>query len=136
MSIAVIFLPVSFESLGFSHRSPILPISGFDDDEGFFIYTHPSEGSELSITADFYLNVAEIDAKLLYFLNLYMENAVIEFGAGIFVDIDKEAALGKADGVNSLLYGRVTRDIFRNKIKNKKNLFQICAAAAAGELLS
>ena len=39
------------------------------------------------------MTVNTIDAKLLYFLDVDMNEALIEFGAGVFVDIDKERAL-------------------------------------------
>lgn len=70
---------------------------GFDEEDGFFLYTHPGEESELFIKADFTTPSIDVDAKLLYFLNLEMENAEIEFGGGVFVDIDKEAALRVED---------------------------------------
>lgn len=54
----------------------------------------------------------------------------MEFGAGIFVDLNKEKALRAPDKNNSVSYGRVTRDALK-RIANKKDLFQICAAAAA-----
>ena len=42
------------------------------------------------LSADFGLPITSTNAKLLYFLDFYMESVNIEFGAGIFVDIDKE----------------------------------------------
>jgi hypothetical protein len=52
----------------------------------------PSASSTSRIlSADFMLpNITSTDAKLLYFLNFYLEGIQIEFGAGIFVDIDKK----------------------------------------------
>lgn len=89
--------------------------------------------SHLASSSDFDMTVNTIDAKLLYFLDVDMNEALIEFGAGVFVDIDKERALRiTEDDPNSVRYGRVTRDMLP-KIPVKSDLFQICAAAAAGE---
>lgn len=76
-----------------------------------------------------------MNATLLYFLNLELINTNIEFGAGIFVDLDKEAALrlDQPEDKNTAgtRYGRLVRDQFP-KIPVKKDLFQICVTAAAG----
>lgn len=40
--------------------------------------------------ADFDLPISSSYAKLLYFLNFHLQTINIEFGAGIFVDINKE----------------------------------------------
>lgn len=103
---------------------------GFDDEDGFFLNTFPGEDSEFFVRADFDLDVEVVSATLLYFLNITLEDISVEFGAGVFVDIDKESALRKADNSSSVSYGRLTRNDF-NKIPNKKDLFQLCAAAAA-----
>jgi hypothetical protein len=103
---------------------------GFDETDGFFLYTFPGEGSEFQIVADLELDLNSIDATLLYFLNLELKKIRIEFGAGIFIDIDKEKATRKTDDMNSVRYGRISRDDIR-KIPVKKDLFQIVAAAAA-----
>ena len=80
--------------------------------DGFFLYTYPDEESEFffkgtyyhnsgfhqcpqlsqlsMFSADFALPITSAHAKLLYFLDLTMQDVTIEFGAGIFVDIDKE----------------------------------------------
>jgi hypothetical protein len=62
---------------------------GFDEKDGFFLYTFPDEGSEFFVRADFTLPVTRTDAKLLYFLKLSLDDLDIAFGAGIFVDIGK-----------------------------------------------
>lgn len=62
---------------------------GFDEKDGFFLYTFPNEGSEFFVRADFTLPVTRTDAKLLYFLKLSLDDLDIAFGAGIFVDIGK-----------------------------------------------
>lgn len=129
---------------------------GFDVDDGFFLYTFPQEdeGSEFFIRADLSVDNLNIDAKLLYFLNVALNDALIQFGAGIFVDIDKEAgksflkseqakmpknkitdfccfsATRKSDTQNSVRYGRLSRSDLK-KIPVKKDLFQICLKAAA-----
>ncbi len=59
-----------------------------------------------------------------------MEDIEINFGAGIFVDIDKERALRAPDNSSSVQYGRISRSQLSN-MANKKDLFQLCAAAAA-----
>jgi hypothetical protein len=65
--------------------------------------------------------------RLLYFLNITLEDLNLEFGAGMFVDIDKEKALRIAnDDPNSFRYGRISKDELANKVPNKKDLFQIC----------
>ena len=104
---------------------------GFDDDDGFFLYTFPEvAGSEFQIIADFDWEIDTIDAKLLYFLDMTLNEVHIAFGAGVFVNIDKEKALRKSDHPNSVKYGRVSQNDF-TKITNKKELFQINAEAAA-----
>ena len=40
--------------------------------------------------ADFDLPISSSYAKLLYFLNFHLDSVQIEFGAGVFVDINKE----------------------------------------------
>jgi hypothetical protein len=45
---------------------------------------------ELFIKADFTLHMEDTNAKLLYFLNFHLQSVLIEFGAGVFVDINKE----------------------------------------------
>jgi hypothetical protein len=67
---------------------------GFDENDGFFLYTFPNQQSEFLqseffVRADFTLPVTRTDAKLLYFLNLSLTKLDIAFGAGIFVDIGK-----------------------------------------------
>ena len=68
---------------------PVLTLSweftlafGFDETEGFFLYTFPGEvapgqDAEMGITANFELTGLNVDAKLLYFLNLELKNAGI-----------------------------------------------------------
>lgn len=46
------------------------------------------------------------------------------------MNVNKERALRKDDDPNLPSYGRITRDDFK-KIPRKKDLFEICAAAAA-----
>jgi hypothetical protein len=101
---------------------------GLDEDDGFFIYTFPKQGSELFVKADFTLPIPYVDAKLLYFLNLGFENFDIAFGAGIFLDIDKEHGMRETDNPNSVRYGRLTLDDIQNRVPDKKDLFVICAA--------
>ena len=106
---------------------------GFDEDDGFFLYTFPNEDptqeeSEFFVRGDFQLPVSSTDAKLLYFLNLGLENLNIAFGAGIFVNIDKAHGMRKTDDPNSIQYGRVSINDLKNKIPVKKDLFVICAA--------
>ena len=105
---------------------------GFDEEDGFFLYTFPNQESELFIRADFSLPVSYIDAKLLYFLNLGLENLEVVFGAGIFVDVDKEHGMQRADDPNSVQYGRLSVDDIVNRVPVLKDLFVICAA---GKLL-
>lgn len=68
---------------------------GFDETDGFFLYTfpEPDEESEFTITANFNWNIAEVDGLLAYFLSLQLDNTTIQFGAYICIDMDKEAAL-------------------------------------------
>ena len=71
---------------------------GIDNDDGFFLYTYPeTNSSEFFIKAGLKSGKIMVDAKLLYFLNMELEGAQIEMGAGIFVDIDKEAATRQPD---------------------------------------
>ena len=87
---------------------------GFDENDGFFLYTFPhidpaQKESEFFVRADFNLPVQSMDAKLLYFLNLGLDDIDISFGAGIFVDIDKEHGMrGKVDDPNSVRFGRLS----------------------------
>ena len=106
----------------------------------FFLYTFPDqdpaqEESEFFVKADFNLPVNSADAKLLYFLNLGLQNIDIAFGAGIFVNIDKSHGMRKVDDPNSVQYGRLTIDDIRNRVPSKKDLFVICAAAAASVIV-
>ena len=107
---------------------------GFDETDGFFLYTFPEddEDSEFQVVASLDHNITDIDATLLYFLNLGLDSTRLQFGAGLFVDIDKEKALRlkEPDDATSFRYGRVSRDDLR-KVPNKKDLFQISAVAAA-----
>jgi hypothetical protein len=84
--------------------------------------------SEFFIKADFNLPVDSATAKLLYFLKLSFGDIDIAFGAGIFVDINKSNGMRKVDNPNSVRYGRLTVDDFRNRVPSKKDLFIICAA--------
>ena len=70
---------------------------GYDEEDGFFLYTFPDEGSEFEITADLKMEDINVNATLLYFLNMELTNAEIEFGVGIYVDIDKERATRQPD---------------------------------------
>ena len=132
-------LPFTFEV---SDNEPSLDIEwqfdlafGYDEDSGFFIYTFPEDKAEFFIQANAnLLDQANIDATLLYFLDFELNNTNIEFGAGFFVDIDKERALGMphdSDDVETVNYGRLTRDMIVNKVPRKKDIFSICAKAAA-----
>lgn len=106
---------------------------GFDEEDGFFVYTFPEveDDSEFKILADFDLSINEINALLLYFLDMQLDTVDIEFGAGITVNIDKARALRKPDEPkDAIRYGRVSNADFK-KIINKKDLFHITAAAAA-----
>lgn len=66
-------LPLQLEISG---NQPILTIEwefklafGFDESDGFFIYTFPGEASEFFIKVDIdILDNADVDANLLYFL--------------------------------------------------------------------
>lgn len=82
---------------------------GFDETDGFFIYTFPDEGDEFFIRADFSLEVDNVQATLLFFLALELNDIDINFGAGIFVGLDKESALrlGEPDDENSVQFGRI-----------------------------
>jgi len=109
---------------------------GFDEKEGFFLYTFPDEGeSEFFIKADFAFDdpIESVDAKLLYFLKFELEEIDMQFGAGIFIDINKKEGLRleQPEDPKSHTYGRLTRDMFA-KVTSKRDLFQICATAAAG----
>ena len=58
---------------------------GFDEDDGFFLYTYPhglpDEGcSELFVKANLLLDDLDIKAKLLYFLELSFTDVTIGFG--------------------------------------------------------
>lgn len=132
-------LPFTFEV---SDNEPSLVIEwqfdlafGYDEDSGFFIYTFPEDKAEFFIQANANLiKDANINATLLYFLDFELKNTNIEFGAGFFVDIDKERALGiphDSDDVETVNYGRLTRDMIVNKVPRKKDIFSICAKAAA-----
>ena len=103
---------------------------------GFFLYTFPDEeDSEVFIKGDLFLGGLNITSKLLYFLQLEFPNVDIGFGAGIFVDFDKEAGTRKVDDPTSVRYGRMSREDF-SKMPVKTDLFQVCAAAAGGILVN
>jgi hypothetical protein len=44
----------------------------------FFLYTFPDEGAELFIKADLLLPIESVNAKLLYFLDFYLENGELK----------------------------------------------------------
>ena len=102
---------------------------GFDDSEGFFLYTFPDQLSEFQIVADFQLPLGTIDLNLLFFLVLQAQDVLLEFGAALVVDIDKERAMRQPDPVDKVGYGRITRADFK-RIPQKKQPFQISASVA------
>jgi len=98
---------------------------GFDEEEGFFLYTFPKEtdDSELAITA--LLSVKDQDFKAsLFYLTADTKDFDLIFGAGIFVDLVKGA---EQPGLQD---GRVTRSDFR-RIRDITSLFEIGALAGA-----
>ena len=130
-------LPIQFNIAG---ASPTFTVElrfkfsfGFDEDNGFFVYTHPDdELSELFIKADLNMTGLNVDSRLLYFLGLKMNGLDIALGAGIFVDINKMTALRlKGPEEPSVNKGRLTLDMIR-QLASKRDMFQICAIAAAG----
>lgn len=80
------------------------------------------------VRADFELPISSTNAKLLYFLNLGLVDLDIALGAGIFVDVDKEHGMRRADNPNSVRYGRLSIDDIKNRVPVKKDLFVVCAA--------
>ena len=86
------------------------------------------EESEFFVKADLNMHINSTDSKLLYFLNLGLEGIDIAFGTGIFMNIDKAHGMRKADDPNSVRYGRLSLDDFKNRVPVKKDLFVICAA--------
>ena len=85
------------------------------------------------MNADFDISIDSIDAKLLYFLNIGLDDIAVQFAAGIFVDMSKEAALrlDEPEDKNTVQYGRLTRDMMNN-LASKRDIFQLSASAAAG----
>lgn len=103
---------------------------GYDETEGFFLYTFPGpeECSEFAIEALLTVENASINASL-FFLDVALTKMNINLGAQLFVDFDKESALRKTDlpGPN---YGRLTQGDF-SKITQISDLFVIGAIAGA-----
>lgn len=112
-----------------STQAPTINISwgfrfafGFDEEDGFFLYTFPDEESEFSIRADFDLPIETIDAKLLYFLNLALNDIQIKLGAGVFVDLDKQRAMRIGDNRDSVRYGRLSLSDLKQRVPVKKDV--------------
>jgi hypothetical protein len=64
----------------------------------------------------------------LYFLNFALTGVDIEFGAGIFVNVDKAHGMRVEDNPNSIRFGRLYLDDIINRVPVKKELFVVCAA--------
>jgi hypothetical protein len=90
------------------------------------------EESEFFVRADFNIPVEQVEAKLLYFLNLGLQDLDISFGAAFFLNIDKSHGMRMIDDPYSNRYGRLSLDDIKNRVAVKKELFVICAA---GKLL-
>ena len=72
----------------------------------------PEEESEFFISANFNLPNLNLSAELLRFLKVNTTETEIFFGAGIFVDISKDAATRKSDDApGSIRHGRLTREM-------------------------
>lgn len=61
-------------------------------------------------------------------MDLYLIEAEIAFGAGIFMNIDKVHGMRQADDPNSVRWGRVSLDDMKNRVPADKDLYVICAA--------
>jgi hypothetical protein len=103
---------------------------GYDETEGFFLYTFPDPGERSEFVIEALLSVpkANISASL-FFLDIDLTSTDINVGAQLFVDIDKSSALRKPD-VAGPNYGRVTQGDF-SKITQISDLFVIGAIAGA-----
>ena len=103
---------------------------GYDETEGFFLFTFPDEGdvSEFEIEALLSVQDSSLNASL-FFLDVALAGLNIDVGAKLFVDVDKSSALRKED-VAGPNFGRVTQGDF-SKITQISDLFVIGALAGA-----
>ena len=94
---------------------------GFDETSGFFINTFPGEASEFSVEGLLTVSATDIAARLL-FLNAEIEETTIDFGAGLYIDLDKQNGLGlDTEEDPGEEYGRLTKTNL-SQIPNKKNI--------------
>jgi hypothetical protein len=94
---------------------------GFDEVAGFFINTFPGQASEFKVEALLQIQALNLDARLL-FLNAEIDEISIDFGAGLYIDLDKQSGLGlEGEEAPGRQYGRLTKTDL-SKITNKKNI--------------
>ncbi len=104
---------------------------GYMEGPGFFLFTFPDDGPELTIEAGLAILGFTLDATLL-FLKGSLSDGNLVVAVGLFVDMDKGNALRLKSGENTTdpQYGRLTRDSFR-KITKISDLFVPGATAGA-----
>lgn len=104
---------------------------GYMEGPGFFLFTFPDDGPEITIEAGLAIVGFTLDATLL-FLKGSLSNGDLRVAVGLSVDMDKGNALRLKSGENATdpQYGRLTRDSFR-KITKISDLFVPGATAAA-----
>ena len=103
---------------------------GYDETEGFFLYTFPDDTAHSEFEVEALLSVPNTNISAnLFFLDVDLTNLNIDVGAKLFVDIDKSSALRKPD-VPGPNFGRVTQGDFQ-KITQISDLFVIGAISGA-----
>ncbi|GAX18396.1 hypothetical protein FisN_2Lh003 [Fistulifera solaris] len=104
---------------------------GYMEGPGFFLFTFPDDGPEITIEAGLSIVGFTLDATLL-FLKGSLSNGNLVVAVGLSVDMDKGNALRLKSGENATdpQYGRLTRDSFR-KITKISDLFVPGATAGA-----
>ncbi len=104
---------------------------GYMEGPGFFLFTFPDDGPEITIEAGLAVLGFTLDATLL-FLKGSLSNGDLVVAVGLSVDMDKGNALRLKSGENATdpQYGRLTRDSFR-KITKISDLFVPGATAGA-----
>lgn len=130
--------PLEVEFSGDDESVPTLEIGwsftlsfGFDEDEGFFVYSFPEDDEQEEFQVFALLSILNrgLDATLI-FLKGSITDLDLVVGVKAFVDLDKGQALDIAESPTDRQYGRLTLAGIKGLPKISK-LFSIGALAAA-----
>jgi hypothetical protein len=129
--------PLEIEFDGIDSNVPTLAIGwsfnlafGFDEVEGFFLYTFPEGSQEFRVEALLSVLDRTLSATLI-FLKASISDLDLRVGAAVYVDLDKVRALRlESDKTTDPQYGRLTRGNLK-QITKISDLFSIGALAGA-----